>query len=122
MLMSHALVWLLEEYHVDLQRLNATHLVLIPKVPNSESVSQFHLISLCNYSYKILAKVLANRLKSLLPHLISPMHNAFVGDRQIQDNIGITHEVFHFLKLQKSNNHFELGIKSDMTKAYDRVE
>ncbi|CAN6554430.1 unnamed protein product [Malus baccata var. baccata] len=86
-------------------RINATHLALIPKVPNPESVSHFRPISLCNFSYKFLSKVLANRLK-----------------RQIQDNIGIAHELFHFLKTRKTKCKLELGIKLDMHKAYDRVE
>lgn len=103
-------------------RINATHIVLIPKVQNSESVSQFRPISLCNYSYKVLSKVLANRLKHFLPHLISPMQNAFVAGRQIQDNIGIAHEIYHFLKLRKTKSKFKLGMKLDMHKAYDRVE
>ncbi|CAN6713710.1 unnamed protein product [Malus baccata var. baccata] len=103
-------------------RLNATHLALIPKVLNPESVSQFRPISLCNYSYKILSKVLANRLKRWLPVLISTTQNAFVEGRQIQDNIGIAHELFHFLKNRKTKCNFELGIKLDMHKAYDRVK
>lgn len=66
--------------------------------------------------------MLANRLKPLLPSLISPMQNAFVSGRQIQDNIGIAHELFHFLKLRKVKGKFEFGIKMDMHKAYDLVE
>ncbi|KAM1548362.1 hypothetical protein PS2_009435 [Malus domestica] len=102
--------------------LNATHIVLIPKVPHPESVSQFRPISLCNYSYKVLSKVLANRLKVLLPQIISPSQNAFVAGRHIQDNIGIVHEMFHFLKGRTAKQKFELGIKLDMHKGYDRVE
>ncbi|CAN6587433.1 unnamed protein product [Malus baccata var. baccata] len=104
------------------RNLNSTHIVLIPKVQNPEMVSQFRPISLCNYSYKILSKVLANRLKPILTGIISPMQNAFVAGRQIQDNIGIAHEVFHFLKTRKAKRRFEVGIKLDMQKAYDRVE
>ncbi|KAB2606222.1 hypothetical protein D8674_005939 [Pyrus ussuriensis x Pyrus communis] len=106
----------------EISSLNATHIVLVPKVPNLESIFQFRPISLCNYSYKILAKLLATRLRPMLPNLISPMQNAFVGGRQIHDNIGIAHEVFHFLKLRKTRCNYELALKLDMHKAYDRVQ
>ncbi|KAM1333385.1 hypothetical protein ACFX2F_009431 [Malus domestica] len=50
------------------------------------------------------------------------MQNAFVAGRQIQDNIGIVHELLHFLKLRKTKRKFEMAIELDMHKAYDRVE
>lgn len=70
-----ALMRCFETSEVNPSSLNATHIVLVPKVPNPESISP---INLCNYSYKILAKLLANRLRPMLPNLISPMQNAFV--------------------------------------------
>lgn len=85
----------------SLHRINSTHVVLNPKVPHPEYVSQFRPISLCNYSYKILSKVLANRLCPFLSMLISHTQNAFMVGRQIHDNIGIAHEVYHFLKTRR---------------------
>ncbi|KAM1690375.1 hypothetical protein ACFX11_032325 [Malus domestica] len=56
----HDLVRLLDSNEINPGNLNATHIMLIPKVPHPKDVSQFLPISLCNFSYKILAKVLAN--------------------------------------------------------------
>lgn len=95
---------------------------MIPKVPNLENTSQYSPISLCNNSYKILSKILANRLNTILPNIISYHQNAFVPHRQIQDNLLVGHEVFHYLKLKSSGGRHELGLKLDMNKAYDRME
>ncbi|KAF7128180.1 hypothetical protein RHSIM_Rhsim11G0009900 [Rhododendron simsii] len=81
-----------------LKKLNHTNIVLIPKVLHPESLSQFRPISLCNFSVKIISKVLANHLKKFLNGILSPYQLAFIPGRQIQDNILVAHEAFHFLK------------------------
>jgi hypothetical protein len=55
---------------------NETIIVMIPKVNNPEEVSQFRPISLCNVVYKIISKMLAARLKVILPDIISPTKSA----------------------------------------------
>lgn len=102
--------------------LNSTFIALIPKVDAPEKTSHFRPISLCNTSYKILSKILANCLKCFVPMIISENQNAFVQGRQIQDNILLAHEAFHHLRLKRKGSNYELGLKVDMNKAYDRVE
>ncbi|XP_071933546.1 uncharacterized protein [Coffea arabica] len=105
-----------------LQAINETIITLIPKVESPISVSQYRPISLCNVMYRIISKILVNRLKSFLHHCISSNQSAFIPDRQIIDNIVVTHESIHCLNHRRTGSNEFMTLKLDMAKTYDRVE
>lgn len=102
--------------------LNNTFISLIPKVKSPRIVSKFRLISLCNMLYKLIAKVLENRLKLMLPNLISKTQSVFMFERLITYNILIAHKTLHYLKTKRTGKMGFMSMKLDMSKAYDRVE
>ena len=105
-----------------LPSLNHTHVTLIPKTKCLERVTEYRPISLCNVIYKLISKVLANRLKKFLPHVISETQSAFVPGRLIIDNILIAFETLHHLHNKRTGKVGSMALKLDISKAYDRVE
>lgn len=103
-------------------RQTETHLRLIPKGMGAHRVSDYQPIALCNTHYKIIAKILSKRLQPLLQVLISPSQSAFVPGRAITDNVLITHEVLHYLRQSDTRKHVSMAVKTDMSKAYDRIK
>ena len=101
--------------------INHTFITLIPKVKSPERISEFRPISLCNVVYKLVSKVLANRLQGLLPDIISENQSAFQAGKLNSDNILMAYETLHYMKHQSGKSSF-LTLKLDMSKAYDRVE
>jgi hypothetical protein len=83
-------------------------------------MTEFRPISLCSVTYKL--KVLANRLKSVLPDIISENHSAFVPGQIITGNALVAFEVMHYLQQKRMGKDTYMAFKLDMSKAYDRVE
>lgn len=102
--------------------INSTHVRLIPKIQSAKAVSDFRLIALYNVYYKIISKVLSLRLRPILGDIISESQSAFLPGRAISDNVLITHEVLHYLKNSEAQVHCYMVVKTDMSKAYDRLE
>lgn len=100
---------------------NQSFIVLIPKNDLANNFNYFRPISLCNLTYKIIAKILANRLSGISERLISPNQGAFVRGRWIAENTVIAQEVVHCIKKHKRKDGLMM-LKKDIRKAYDCME
>ena len=91
---------------------------MIPKSGSSDNAQGFRPIALCNVIYKILATLIAKRLKPLLPNIISPEQTGFVEGRKILDGIVVSQKMIHSLNQKKQKG---MMIKLDLSKAYDHL-
>uniref|UniRef100_A0A803QNY7 Reverse transcriptase n=1 Tax=Cannabis sativa TaxID=3483 RepID=A0A803QNY7_CANSA len=103
------------------KQLNYTFICLIPKEESACTVDKFRPISLCNFAYKIISKIIATRLRGVIDKLITPFQSAFVPGRWIAESSILTQELVHTIKRKKGKGGL-MAIKLDMLKAYDRIE
>ncbi|GJS39463.1 RNA-directed DNA polymerase, eukaryota [Tanacetum coccineum] len=90
----------------------------IPKIPDANMVKDFRPISLIGSIYKIVAKILANRIVRVLDDIVNEVQSAFIAETQILDGPFILNEVMHWCKTKKKQ---ALFFKVDFEKAYDTV-
>ena len=103
-----------------LKEINSTIMTLGPQVQNPSFLSNYRSISCCNTSYKCITKIIANRIKEILPQLVSPSQSAFVPGRKIVGNVLLAQELLR--NYHKDTTSPRCTIKVDLHKAYDTVK
>ena len=98
---------------------NSSFLALISKEKGAKKFNRFRPISLYNTGYKVITKIMANRLKRILPKLIPKNQGGFVRGRQIMDNIILVQEAIYISYKEKEKG---MVIKLDLASAFDRVK
>ena len=106
--------WLLKDF-------NKTFISLIPKKKGVHNFNHFRPIGLYNVCYKVISKIIVNRLRPLLNKMVDPALVAFVPNRWINQNVVLAHEIVHSFKHTGKKKGY-LGIKLDFQKAYNRME
>ena len=103
-----------------LPNFNANTIILIPKVPDAMNVGQYRPIALANFKFKIISKILANRLAPIMNNIISPEQRGFIKGRNIKDGICITSEAINHLHQKSFAGN--VAFKVDISKAFDTLE
>lgn len=99
---------------------NSTILALIPKTENAERMKDFRPIACCNLLYKVISKILANRLKAVLPDAIELNQSAFIKGRLLLENVILASELVN--EYHKASVTARCSIKFDISKAFDTVK
>ena len=102
-----------------LKDMNTTAIALIPKMPEACRLSDYRPISCCNIVYKLISKIIANRLKPILAECVSPNQAAFLKGRSLGKNVLLATELIR--DYNKSSCHKSAMLKIDIRKAFDTV-
>jgi len=103
-----------------LPNFNANNIVLIPKTNNAASVGDYRPIAIANFKFKIISKIIADRLAKIMSAITSIHQRGFIKGRSIKDCICLTSEAINLLN--KRYHGGNLAMKLDIAKAFDTLD
>lgn len=103
-----------------LPNLNSNLVVLIPNVPHPDKIEQFRPIALANFQFKVITKVMADRLATIAPFIVSLQKRGFIPRRSIHDCICITSEAINMLPKRVFGRNMVLKI--NIVKDFDTLD
>ncbi|MCH79620.1 RNA-directed DNA polymerase (Reverse transcriptase), partial [Trifolium medium] len=99
---------------------NSNIIALLPKTPEASSIDQYRTIAMANFKFKVISKIIADRLASIMPVIISDEQKGFIHDRNIKDCLCIVLEAANLLHNKSFGGN--LALKIDITKAFDTLD
>lgn len=102
------------------RQVNSTVIALLPKVPGAARLSEFRPISLCNTVYKIIYKLIGNRLRLITPLAVQRNQVGFISGRLLCENVLLASELV--TDFNKPGEVSRGCLQIDITKAYDNVD
>ncbi|GAU27921.1 hypothetical protein TSUD_160160 [Trifolium subterraneum] len=99
---------------------NSNIIALLPKTPDASSIDHYRPIAMANFKFKVISKIIADRLASILPSIDSEEQKGFIHDRNIKDCLCIASEAANLLHNKSYGGN--LALKIDITKAFDTLD
>ncbi|XP_045802493.1 uncharacterized protein LOC123896099 [Trifolium pratense] len=103
-----------------LPNLNSSHVALVPKFPGADTIENFRPIAVANFQFKIITKILADRLAVIAPKIVSEHQRGFVQGRHIYECICIASEAINML--DKKSFGGNMAMKIDIKKVFDTLD
>jgi Reverse transcriptase (RNA-dependent DNA polymerase) len=104
---------------LDVSKLNLATICLIPKKKDASLITNYRPINLINCSFKIITKILADRLAKVMDEIIDYSQTTYIKDHYIMDNVVCVHEVLHQIKISKTKG---VLFQIYFEKGFDRVD
>jgi hypothetical protein len=99
---------------------NSNNSVLIPKTNHADKVTDYQPIAIANFKFKLISKILADRLSTFMPSIVSTQQREFIKGRSIKDCICLKSEAINVLN--KKSHRGNLAMKIDIAKAFDTLD